>query len=79
MAVHIEDLFEEKARKGDSGFAIAFALMRLARTNEKLAKATQDMGLGDASSPMGAIELLAKEVRDGAQAIEHALLAATSD
>lgn len=37
----IRELFEEKARKGDGAYAIAFALMDLSDSQEAAAKALQ--------------------------------------
>jgi len=72
---HIEDLFEDKARKGDGSFAIAFALMQIARHQKSLAYQVQSLGLGNAASPMGATEFLATSVRDVGDAISSALQA----
>ena len=48
-------MIEDKART-DAGYAIAFALMRLARAQESLALHVKYLGNGDAATPMGAIE-----------------------
>lgn len=76
---HIEDLFEDKARAGDGSFAVAYALLRMAEAQNATAAALRQLGTGDAATTMGAIELLAVEVRDGARAIEAALLAGIPD
>lgn len=41
---HIEDLFEDKARKGDGSFAVAYSLLKLATSFEKY---RSEMGFGD--------------------------------
>ena len=54
MAKHILDEFEDKARAGDGQFAIAYALLRLADTHEKL---RGDLCFGQtATSPPGVLE-----------------------
>ena len=57
----IEDLIEEKAR-ADSGYAVAFALLRLADVQRRLVVEVNRLGNADAATPMGAIELLGKTV-----------------
>ena len=66
---HIEDLFEDRARKGDGQFAIAFALMQSAREQKNLAYQLGRLGLADAATPMGAIEILSKTIDDASKAI----------
>jgi hypothetical protein len=73
MPQHIEDLFEDKARKGDGAFAIAFALMRLAKQQERTANALNRLGLADAATPMGAIEALGVMIKEGADRIASAI------
>lgn len=70
---NLRDLFEEKARKGDGAYAIAYALMDLSDSQEATAKALNRLGLGDASTRMGAIELLASEVKSASQSIAESL------
>lgn len=76
MTQHIKDFFEDKARKGDAGFAVAYALIELADAQEATAKALQRLGMGDAATPMGAIENLSLEIKKAAlfvgEAIEQA-------
>ncbi|WP_441277700.1 hypothetical protein AB7783_11725 [Tardiphaga sp. 172_B4_N1_3] len=66
---HIEDYFEERARAGDGAFAIAYALIELKNAQMQTARALNKLGVADASTPFGAIEHLAKEVKDAGQAI----------
>lgn len=66
---HIEDLFEDRARKGDGAFAIALALLKLAEAQERTARALNKLGLAEAATPLGAMELLAKEVGGVREAI----------
>jgi hypothetical protein len=58
----LRDLFEQRARKGDAGFAIAYALMDVADANYAIRNALQNLGNGDASTKKGAIENLAGAV-----------------
>ena len=66
---NLRDLFEEKARKGDGAYAIAYALMDLSDSQEATAKALNRLGLGNASTNMGAIEALGMQVEKAAQII----------
>lgn len=70
---HIEDLFEDRARKGDGSFAIAFALMQTAREQKSIAYQLGRLGMGDAASSMGAIELLSKTVDDLGKTVGYAI------
>lgn len=70
---HIEDLFEDRARKGDGSFAIAFALMQTAREQKNIAYQLERLGLGDAASSMGAIELLSKTIDEAGRNISASL------
>ena len=54
--MNIQDFFEDKARKGDGAYAIAYALMELANAQNSTATWIKYLGNGDAASPMGAIE-----------------------
>jgi hypothetical protein len=68
----IKDVFEEKARKGDGVFAIAYALMDLSDSQEATAKALQRLGLGNASTDFGAIEALGMQIEKAANILgEH--------
>lgn len=67
MVKHILDEFEDRARQGDGRFAIAFALLRLAETQEKL---RGDLCFGQTSdSPPGVLEKLGIEMGDLAAAV----------
>lgn len=78
MAQHIKDFFEDRARKGDAGFAIAYALIDLTDAQEATAKALQRLGMADAATPMGAIETLALEVKNAARLLTEAMERADS-
>jgi hypothetical protein len=65
--VPILDVFETRARAGDSGYAIAYALLELAG---RTASGLNQLGTSNAGSPMGAIEYLGLEVKRVADAIE---------
>ncbi len=47
----------------------------LAEALEKIAKALSNLGLGNAATQMGAIELLSKEVKEGSERIAEGLQA----
>jgi replicative DNA helicase len=49
--------------------AVADGLLAIANSLNAVAKAIRELGLNNAGTPMGAIELLAKEVRDGFQSL----------
>ncbi len=61
---HIRDVFEEKARKGDAGFAIAYALLELATAQANTSRAIHKLGLADAATPFGAIEHMSSELKN---------------
>jgi transcriptional regulator with XRE-family HTH domain len=69
MAKHIEDLCEDRAREGDGAFAIAYALLKLARAGEKTAKALEQLGSGDATGEFGAVEGLGVKIVEAAEII----------
>lgn len=48
----------------DPGWAVAFALLELAKAGDRIANALHRLGTADAATPMGAIELLASEVAE---------------
>lgn len=56
----------EAANVVDGLFAIARAL-------NDVAKALRELGVNDAATPMGAIEMLAKEVKDGFDGLSCAI------
>lgn len=70
---HIEDVFEERARAGDGMFAVAYALMQVSREQKAIAYQIGRLGLGDAASNWGAIELLSKSVSDAGEHISRSL------
>jgi aminoglycoside phosphotransferase family enzyme len=66
---HIEDFFEDKARSGDGQYAIAFALLDLNQTQKKVATALERLGSNNATTEMGAVEMLSAEVKGVAEAV----------
>jgi hypothetical protein len=68
--MHIQDLFEDRARKGDGAFAIAFALMELAQAQKATAGALDALGFNGGSSAPGTTEKLAMELARVADALE---------
>ena len=68
MSKHLLDDFEEKARSGDGKFAIAYALLRLAETHEKL---RGDLCFGQTlTSPPGVLEKIGIEMAELASAVK---------
>ena len=67
------DLFKERA--ADPGFAVAYALMKLASAQEETWRALRALGNADASTPMGAMEALGAAMIDGAEKIADAISA----
>lgn len=65
----MKDFCEKKARQGDAGFAIAYALLDLSDSQEATAAALQRLGFGNASTHFGAIEGLSMQVEKAAQII----------
>ena len=65
----IREIIEEKARKGDGAYAIAYALLDLSDSQEATAKALQRLGNGNASTDFGAIENLSMQVVQAAEAL----------
>jgi hypothetical protein len=51
--------WNRKAAEGDGQFAIAVALLEVAKSNQAIATWIKYLGTGDAATPMGAIEYLA--------------------
>lgn len=69
MAKHLLDEFEDKARAGDGQFAIAYALLRMAETHEKL---RGDLCFGQtATSPPGVLEKIGIEMAELASAVKN--------
>ena len=62
MTQHIEDFFEDKARKGDGSFAIAYSLLRLTAANERLALMVGRLGF-DCTDHPGAFEGIGMELQ----------------
>jgi hypothetical protein len=52
----ISDFCEEKARKGEGLFAVAYALLEIADLQKSIAVHVKYLGNGDAATTMGAIE-----------------------
>ena len=73
MAEHFTDLCEERARKGDGAFAIAFALLELADAQQRTAIALKNLGLADAATPFGAIEALMIQMKETGETLASAL------
>lgn len=73
MAKHIQDVFEDKARAGDGAYAVAFALLELARAQERTATQLKHLGLADAATPYGAIEALVMQIKETGETIASAL------
>lgn len=68
----IGECLTSEFERGMHGNPATFADV-VAAAGERVANALRDLGTGNAASPMGAIELLAKEVRDGSLAISVSL------
>jgi hypothetical protein len=66
----LDDLIKKRA-KGDAGYAIAYALLRLAEAQEATAVHLKYLGVGDAASTMGAVEFLATKVGEVAQSLSE--------
>ncbi|WP_213741905.1 hypothetical protein [Bradyrhizobium sp. dw_411] len=69
----IEDFFEERARAGDGPFGIAYAILNLADAQIATARALNKLGVADASTPFGAMENLAMELKRVGEAVSGAL------
>lgn len=66
---NIEDSFEELIGE-DAGYAVAYAVLQLAKATDRVADQIMALGLGNAATPMGALELLSSEVKRIAGAME---------
>ncbi|MGQ4274967.1 hypothetical protein [Terrihabitans sp. B22-R8] len=62
MAIHINDLIEDKARGGDGLYAIAYALLQLTVQQKATAKALQEIGVSESIDHPGALEKIAIEL-----------------
>lgn len=51
--MHIHDIFEDRAKAGDSGFAIAFAILELADQTKACAAALDRLGTNNFSPKLG--------------------------
>lgn len=71
--MHIHDLFEEKARKGDGQFAIAYALMNLVDAHKSVATHLKYLGNGDAATTMGAIEAFGAHIGEKLEGLTSAI------
>ena len=56
-----------------SGWATAWALLQVADAIETLATHVKYLGTGNATTQMGALELLSMEIKNGAQEIANAI------
>ncbi len=79
MSKHIDDLFEEHARAGNPQFAIAYALLQLARQQERLADKVGQLGFDGPSSNPGAFEFIGMQLRDISSALESLNINASVD
>lgn len=73
MAQHFSDFCEDRARKGDGAFAVAFALLELASAQERTATQIKRLGFADASTHFGAIEALIMQMKETGDALASAL------
>jgi hypothetical protein len=69
----LQDFFEERARAGDGAFAIAYALLNLTDAQIATARALNKLGVADASTPFGAMEHLAMELKRAGEAVSGAV------
>lgn len=60
--------------RDDGSYAIAFALLQVSEELIDIGTYIKYLGNGDAATSMGAIENLAKELRDGLGAVSSALV-----
>ncbi len=70
---HIQDLCEDKARKGDGSFAIAYALLELASATNRSATALKNLGFADAATPFGAVEALIMQIKETGETLADAI------
>lgn len=69
MAENIEDLFEKRAREGDAGYAIAFAVLQLSKAQGQTAKELQMLGSGTLHE-RGAVYEVAASLSDVASRLD---------
>ncbi len=65
-----KDYFKEQALGGDSGFAIAFALLELANAQERIALKLGRLGFDGPSNSAGGLEGVSLSLEDIAKAIK---------
>jgi len=63
----------QKLALKESGFAVAYALMRVASAQRSVAYQLGQLGNGNASTEMGAIESLSVTLKDGLDGIASAI------
>ena len=68
----LKDHFAAKAAD-DPGFAIAYALLELAKEQQNTAVHLKYLGVGDAATTMGAIEYLATQITEGMSRLSSAI------
>lgn len=71
--MHIDDLIEDRAKKGDGLYAIAYALLKAANAQERMAREIRDLGNAGAMGPFGAIEGLGMQIEKAAQIVADAI------
>lgn len=69
---HIEDFIADKAR-ADGGYAIAYALLKLADAHQSLACHVKYLGGGDNADSRGAVEWLGIKVGEGLSELAGAI------
>jgi hypothetical protein len=74
----IDDVIEEKART-DSGYAIAYALLKVAEAQKTVATHIKYLGVGDAATTMGAIEFLSVHIGEKIDNLASAIIEAGED
>jgi hypothetical protein len=67
------DFFKERARAGDGAFAVAYAILNLTDAQIATARALNKLGVADASTPFGAMENLAMELKRASETVSGAL------
>jgi hypothetical protein len=73
MTQHFQDMCEDRARKGDGVFAVAFAILELARAQERTATQIKDLGMAGAHTPFGAIEALIMQMKETGETLARAI------
>ncbi len=70
MSDETKDYFKEQALNGDSGYAIAFALLELADAQERTALKLGRLGFDGPSNSAGGLEGVSLSLEDIAKAIK---------